>query len=323
MDSATRKKIMIGILSLLGGILFFIGIFFIGKKENLFSSTFTVSAIFKDINGVKKGNYVYYAGYRAGIVQDITFMNDSMIKVDMKMDQQLQHLIKKDSKVYIATEGLVGDKIIEIKPVFESKVAVNDNDVLMAINPFDTHEIIQKLLSTNNNASVISDNLAKLSRSLNKPHKGLISTLSNDSIISNDFIDIIHSLKTSGKHITVLSSNLENIIDNIDLNKGVVGALLSDTSLKKDINETIKNLNMISSYSLKISETLNNSMQNPNTNNAIGVLLKDTVFAKNLKEGIENFKTSTSKLDQNMDALSQNILLRKYFKKNKGAVIKK
>jgi phospholipid/cholesterol/gamma-HCH transport system substrate-binding protein len=323
MDSSTRKKIMIGILSLLGGILFFIGIFFIGKKENLFSATFTVSAIFKDINGVKKGNYVYYAGYRAGIVQNITFINDSLIKVDMKMDQQLQHLIKKDSKVYIATEGLVGDKIIQIKPIFESTIAVNDNDILVAINPFDTHEIINKLLSTNNNATVISDNLAKLSISINKPHKGLISTLYNDSITLNDFTEIVHSLKTTGKHITVLSSNLKNMIDHIDLNKGVVGALLSDTSLKRDINETIKNLNTISAYSLKVSETLNNSMQNPNTNNAIGVLLKDSIFAKNLKDGIENFKTSTSKLDQNMVALSHNILLRKYFKKNKKDTIKK
>jgi phospholipid/cholesterol/gamma-HCH transport system substrate-binding protein len=323
MDSNTKKKIMIGILTLLGGILFFIGIFFIGKKENLFSATFTLNAVFKDINGVKKGNYVYYAGYRAGIVQDITFINDSMIKVDMKMDKQLQHLIKKDSKVYIATEGLVGDKIIEIKPVFESKIAVNDNDILVATNPFNTHEIIQKLLATNNNATVISDNLAKLSVSINKPHKGLISTLYNDSITVNNFVEIVHSLKATGKHMNILSSNLENIINNIDLNKGVVGALLSDTSLKRDINETIKNLNTISVYSLKVSETLNNSMQNPNTNNAIGVLLKDTIFAKNLKEGIENFKTSTSKLDQNMDALSQNKLLKKYFKKNKNPEIKK
>lgn len=317
MDKSIKKKVTLGIFFFLGVGIFFVGIFYIGKKGNLFSPTFTISAIFNDISGLKKENYVYYAGLRAGSVKSITFINDSLIKVDMQIDKELQHLIKLDSKIFISTEGLVGDKVIEIKPVFRSKIAVNDGDTLIANNPFNTHEIIEKLLSTNDNASIISDNLAKLSYRIAKPHKGLISTLTEDTTVVNEFLEIVHSLGTTSKQMAALSTHLDNIASKIDSNKGVIGALLNDEGLKKDLTYTLKRLTEISDNSLKLIDNLNASMQAPSNKNAIAVLTKDSVFAKNLSEGIENFKNSTYKLDQNMDALSHSVFFRKYFKKNK------
>ena len=302
----------------IGAFFFFIAIFLVGKKENLFSKTFLISALFNDINGLKKGNYVHYSGLRGGVVESINFVSDSTIRVDMRMNQELQNLIKKDAKVYIATQGLVGDKVIEIKPSFKSKIVVKDKDTLQAINPFDTHQIIEKLLTTNDNATVISDNLAQLSQRINKPHKGLISTLSNDTSLVNNFTNIIRSLETTGKKIASLSSHLEKITDNIDLDKGALGAVLSDTVLKNNLSNTIKNLNNTSRSSLDLVQNLNSSLEVSTNKNAINVLLKDSVFAKNLKEGIQNFKTSTYKLDQNLEALKHNIFFRKYFRKQKN-----
>lgn len=314
MEKTTRKQIMLGIFTFTAGVFLLLCIFLVGKKENLFNSTFTLSAIFSDINGTKKGNYVLFAGLRIGTVKSMTFMNDSMIKVEMVLSKEMQHLIKKDAMVYIATEGLVGDKVIKIKPLHKSKIAVTDNDILVGINPFDMREIFQTLLSTSDHANTITDNLATLSQRINKPHKGLLSTLLNDSTVVDDFTDIMSSLRTSGKQITNLSARLENIANHIDLDKGALGALLQDQNLKDDLTNTMKNLNKASSHSLKIVDNLNSALEDPNNKNTISVLTKDSIFAKNLKQGIENFKTSTYKLDQNMEALKHNIFFRKYFK---------
>lgn len=238
-----------------------------------------------------------------------------MINVEMTLNTSVKHLIKNDAKVYISTEGLVGDKIIQIKPIHKSKIVVKDHDVLLGINPFDTQEMIQKLLSTSDHANVITDNLAKLSDQINKPHKGLIPALLNDSKKVNDFTLIMSSLKTTGNQITNLSARLEKIVNHIDLDKGTIGALMQDQNLKDNLTNTIKNLNEAISRSLIIVDNLNSSISNPNNKNTINVLTKDSVFAKNLIDGILNFKTSTYKLDQNMEALKHNIFFRNYFKK--------
>ncbi|MGZ3901651.1 MAG: MlaD family protein, partial [Bacteroidia bacterium] len=69
--------------------------------------------------------------------------------------------------------------------------------------------------------------------------------------------------------------------------------------------------------SMKITQNINSALENSRNNNAVGVLVRDSVFAKDLKEGMENFRNSTKKLDQNMEALQHSFLFRKFFSKRK------
>lgn len=314
------KKILFGIFASVGALLLFAGIFSVGKKENIFSSTFKISAIFTNVNGLKTGDYVRFSGVRSGIVESITFLNDSQIRVVMKIDKKMQSLIMKDAKVYIETEGLVGNKILEIRPIWKSKEVVTDNDELTSVDPFDTRHIIEKLLATNDNATLISNNLANLSTRLNNHKKnGVLQTLVNDTIMASDLKDIVLSFKLTGHQLAALSLHLEKITGKIDMNNSVVGALIADSSLKQEVIITLNNLKSVSVNSANLVDELNKSIgKNSYRTNTLGILLKDTGFASNLKESIENIRQSTHKLDENMEAFQHNILLRKYFKtKNK------
>lgn len=51
----------------------------------------------------------------------------------------------------------------------------------------------------------------------------------------------------------------------------------------------------------------------------LGRLIQDTTMAQNIDKTILNLKTSTKKLDQNMEAAKHNFLLRGYFKKQEKA----
>ena len=52
-----------------------------------------------------------------------------------------------------------------------------------------------------------------------------------------------------------------------------------------------------------------------NADNAVGVLLADTACAQRLKNTIGNTERASQKLDQNMEALKHNFLLRGYFRR--------
>lgn len=301
-------------------LLFLATIFMAGKKENLFERTFTLSVIFNDVNGLKKGNYVYYSGVRSGIVKNVSFVNDSTIKVDLRMDRDFLHLIKKDARVYISTEGLVGDKILQIRPMHISRKPVSDMDTLEGINPFDMHSVMEKLIATGDHASVISENLAQLSSQLNKPHKGLVQSLTSDSSLVTEFKSILSTLRTGGAEMASLSERLNRISKGIDFNNSIAGALLHDTTMKSEFSTAVDNISKVSEYSVKIMSHLDTLMGSRSNKNAFSVITQDSAFAKDLKEGIQNFRKSTDKLDQNMEALKHNIFFRRYFRKTKTKI---
>jgi len=65
-----------------------------------------------------------------------------------------------------------------------------------------------------------------------------------------------------------------------------------------------------------ISQQLADIMSNINTGRGtLGRLIQDTTIAENLNQTIENLKTSSKGLDENMKAVKHNIFLKGYFKK--------
>lgn len=316
MLNETKRKLWIGLLATSGAALFLFSIFLIGKKQNMFGPTFRLYAIFSNINGLKTGNYVRFSGVRAGIVDNITVVNDSVVMVALKLNRKLQPMIKKDDIIFISTGGLVGDKILEIKAGHKSKIPVNNNDTLASVNPYDTHEIIDKLLATNDNAKIITSNLARLSTDMNT-HKSILKTVVADSVAANDFRNIITNLENTSKQFNVLADKLNDMSGKIDLNKGLAGTLMNDTVVVYQLHSVMDNLQQASNNAASITRQLNESMQEKNKRNTLSMLMKDSAFAGDLNQTIENLKESTQKLNENMDALQHNILFRGYFKKKK------
>jgi phospholipid/cholesterol/gamma-HCH transport system substrate-binding protein len=314
MLNETKRKLWIGVLATSGAALFLFSIFLIGKKQNMFGPTFRLYAVFSNINGLKTGNYVRLSGVRAGIVDNITVVNDSVVVVELKLNRKLQPMIKKDDIIFISTEGLVGDKILEIKRGRKSKIPVGNNDTLASVNPYDTHDIIDKLLATNDNAKIITANLAKLSTDINT-HKSILKTVVADSLAANDFRDIISNLKSTGQQFNLLAGRLNEVSGKINSNKGLTGTLLNDTNLVYQLHSIMDGLQQASNNAASITRQLNQSMLENYNRNTLSMLMKDSVLAGDLKQAIENLKESTRKLDTNMDALQHSFLLRGYFKK--------
>ena len=61
------------------------------------------------------------------------------------------------------------------------------------------------------------------------------------------------------------------------------------------------------------SQALQNDLARTNT--PVSVLLRDEEAANSIKATIKNLETSTQKLDENMEALQSNFLLRGFFRK--------
>ena len=119
------------------------GVFLIGDKDFLFSSTFPLQAEFENVGGLSNGTDVRVGGIREGTVQRLVLPGepDGKVIVQMKMHASAHNLVRKDSVASIKTAGLLGDEYIEIS--FGSKLApkVAGGDTIRSVKPIDVAEL--------------------------------------------------------------------------------------------------------------------------------------------------------------------------------------
>jgi outer membrane protein OmpA-like peptidoglycan-associated protein len=106
----------VGILVVMAMVSLSIGIFLIGNKDFLFSSTYRLKAEFQTVAGLNNGAEVRIGGIHQGTVKEIDLpaQPDGKVTVVMNLKSGTRNIVKKDSRASIKTEGLLGDKYVEI-----------------------------------------------------------------------------------------------------------------------------------------------------------------------------------------------------------------
>lgn len=185
MEKKTGNKIKLGVFVSVTMVLFIVGIYFIGQRQKLFSSTFHVSGIFTDISGLQVGNNVRFSGINVGIIEDIEQITDSTVRVDMQIVEHTRKFIKKNAIAIIGSDGLMGSKIIVIVPGTVGQQQLADDDVISTARQVNMDEIMHKLKVTSDNAALITGDLAVVMNNV-REGKGTIGMLLMDSIFADN-----------------------------------------------------------------------------------------------------------------------------------------
>ena len=307
MEKTTTQKINLGIFVILGSIIFIATIYYIGNKKNMFNKTIQISAVFNNINGLQPGNNVRFSGINVGTVKQIIILNDSLIRVDMIIENEVISHVKKDAIASIGSDGLVGNMIINIIPGKKSTEAVSQGDIILSENKTTTEEILKTINSSSINAKVITDNLINITNQINSKN-GTIGMLINDNNLSNDLKKTISNLKETTRNTSQSMAKLNEIISELDKKGNVIG-VLKDTIVGNKIKVIVTNLEKSSD---QINQTIFNIKEGKG---ALNYLSNDPKLVKQIDSTMTNISQSSRKLNENLEALKHNFLLRGYFKK--------
>ena len=58
MGKSTSQYVKLGVFVILGSLLILVMAYMIGNEQNIFRSTFRITAVFSNVNGLQKGNNV-------------------------------------------------------------------------------------------------------------------------------------------------------------------------------------------------------------------------------------------------------------------------
>ena len=118
MEKDLTKKFLAGIFFIVS-IAMLIGItFVIGVQKGFTEPKLQMTALFSNVGGLYFGAPVRLAGVNVGTVSDISFLLNEVegrsVQVKMSVYKKYEPQFYKTTKVAIITEGVLGEKVIEI-----------------------------------------------------------------------------------------------------------------------------------------------------------------------------------------------------------------
>jgi phospholipid/cholesterol/gamma-HCH transport system substrate-binding protein len=201
MDTHTQKfKIRLGLFVAGGLTLFVLAIFIIGKQKNLFNPVFKLTSTFHNVSGLQIGNNVRFSGINVGTVDNIIIINDSTVRTDLLIREEIRQFIKTDCRITIGSEGVIGDKLITISQGSADAPLVKEGQRLQSSEPVETDAIIASLRVTAANAEVITQQLAEIMIKVNSG-KGTLGRLIQDKTLADNLNKTIVNLKQGSKSL--------------------------------------------------------------------------------------------------------------------------
>jgi phospholipid/cholesterol/gamma-HCH transport system substrate-binding protein len=231
MNTTTPQVFRLGIFVLTGLLVLAIGIFLIGNKKNMFSSTYSVYGIFRNAGGLKVGNNVRFGGVDIGTVKTIHILKDTVVRVDIVIQTKMSEFIKADAIASVGSDGLMGDKLLEIEPGSPAAPLLTDGSQIHTTEPTDYKAMIAKFTTVANNAAVISGALADMSLQI-KNGDGSISRL----LYHND---LELSMERAMDNASKITGSLNGIAMHIQSGGGSLGSLIYTDSLTRGLNRVV------------------------------------------------------------------------------------
>jgi phospholipid/cholesterol/gamma-HCH transport system substrate-binding protein len=174
------------------------GVFIIGGKQYLFSSTYQLKAQFDNVAGLDVGGDVRVGGVHSGTVRSIVLPHKPGEKVTVAIDlsKSTHEIIKQDSVATIETEGLLGNQYLAISFGSAGTGDVRDGDTIASQPPLEMADLFKKT-------------------------SGILDT--SQQAIQN---------------ATRAAANLDSISSKIDRGQGTAGALVNDKQLYSNLQAT-------------------------------------------------------------------------------------
>ncbi len=258
------RALKVGGLVLVALLVFAVGLFVIGERNNLFSLKNTYFARFGSVSGLNDGSPVQLNGVKVGTVRRVVLPEDpgeSRIRVEFSLDRRYAERVRADSEASIKTIGLLGDKYVEISSGTSAAAIIpSGGEVSAAPSSIDAlvasgEDVMANVIEISASLKVL---LARAERG-----EGVLGQLLADTETGAHVTDKVMATLDSVQHaaeriesgagvlprlitdaaladrLASSVAHLEAVTAKLDNGPGLVPSLLSDAEMKQQFTETL------------------------------------------------------------------------------------
>lgn len=318
MKNQVINSIKLGIFVLTGIILLILSLYVLGKNRSMFGNRFDLKTHFKDVNGLVSGNNVRFSGIDVGSVGEVRILNDTVIEVTMNIDKKMKGFIRQNAIATLGTDGLIGNRVINISPVGGDAPFVKGGELLPSKEDVNTQAMLQTLRRTNDNVAVITEELRNTIHRINTSAQ-LAELLDDRTISANLKASLVH-LHEATEKASVLMTEATSTLALASEGKGTLATLLTDTTMAQEFRQAVQQIKKVEASAERLANDLNQMVASVDRDlnrgqGTVNALMKDSIMATQLRQTIDNVEKGTAAFTENMEAMRHNFLFKRYFKK--------
>ena len=234
-------KFRVGLFVLLALLTFLGAVYALGARARLFEARYTIHADFTEVGGLVEGATVRLAGVQIGRVSAVNLppQPGGKVRVDLTIARRFSDRIRKNSVARIETQGLLGDRIVEITVGDASAPAVAPGEVLASRDPADFGRIVAAGAETAKNVAALADALRETADQINKS-KMIESAATTVNKLGRvvDQVELgrgwahtlIYEEPIALKRLNELIASTQTVIERVEKGQGAAGVLVSPES---------------------------------------------------------------------------------------------
>jgi phospholipid/cholesterol/gamma-HCH transport system substrate-binding protein len=308
----TWSELRVGLFVLVGLLILAVAIFYV-TGAGVWGPKYRLDTFLPEVAGLSNGAPVRLDGVEIGNVERITLVPrehgkppDKMhnIEVVMRLDRKYQTDILTDSVATLVTEGLLGNRYVNIQRGFTG-VPLKDGQAVPGGEEKAIKEVVERSADVLANLKALSEQIQDIVAAV-KGGKGTLGKLLNDDQVYNHLNSILakgdqiattvqSGQGTLGKLVMTdeMGNKVETTVDQVNTvlsdlraQKGTLGKLLYDPTLYDQAKEALTNGNAV----------LGDVRAGKGT---LGKLATDETLYNKLRDTSTNLSEATSKLNKN------------------------
>jgi phospholipid/cholesterol/gamma-HCH transport system substrate-binding protein len=255
-------QLRVGAMATASLVVLAVGIFFISSQVGFLTRRYTLRAYFSTAGGLREGAQVQLAGVPAGNVTRIrisAYQDPSRaVEVEMKIIKKYQEQIRADSIASTESQGLLGERYIDVSRGSASQPVVPAGGELKSSESADIKRILENANDVISNMRVLSAKLNDITNEITAG-QGSFGKFLYDPEMYNRLnltagraatlvADLQHGRGSLGKLLndealyqrlvdTVDRAN--HMLDNIQNGQGTIAKFINDPSVYDNLNKTV------------------------------------------------------------------------------------
>lgn len=217
----------------------------VGDLFDVFADRYTIVTLVTRADGLLEGAPVTLAGQRVGQVTSIEFLpldsRKEKLSIELSINRDISEHVRADSYARIRTQGLLGDRFVDITPGTPGAPIVQPGDTIPGIDPVDMEE----LLATANTALIQIQGLVTDLR-------GITGTLlAGEGTLGRLLVEDALYARMVGA-----TSQLELLLAEVRANDGTLGRMIRDPALYEALLGAVARIDSLTGLALAGEGTL-------------------------------------------------------------------
>ncbi|MEK6601931.1 MAG: MlaD family protein [Candidatus Binatota bacterium] len=285
MRPTSALQIKVGLLIVTALILLSVTIFLMGKERRFFENKVAFKIHFSRTIGLREGAPISLTGVRVGSVDNLTFpqnVQENYIVVQIKVVGDVAPRIRKDTIARIRTQGVLGDKFIELSGGITESDPLPPGSLISSVDPLDYEALLGESGDVVQNLTEAVTSLKTILKSVEEG-KGLLGQLASDQ--GGKWAETANNIRSA-------SSSMKNILRSVEKGEGVLGQLVQNKEAGQAVMEDLKvGLHQLRMATESLQKTAQKIEQGEGT---LGTLIQDPNAGKEI---LASLRRSTANLE--------------------------